>query len=574
MTLVGLKKLSDVAVGSLVKIGGAIYKVDTNTGRQVLFVKQMFPGAFEQQKRGAGTLINDYEGSEYHLVNVIEDSSSAKQDLTSQLRQQVKQNSLTDSFRSQVAAYEEEVEDEDDWDDIDEEDDGLDYSPCSSGWGYAAAPIQSFGVSGVEEAKQSALTANLRSQANQQSLFNAHVKINDISKGIAGLSNDIAHEFEGVGAVLADHRDGIVSMQEDVQNLAFAVDQASRDADYAGEFAYQTAQRVTKLEQKQLEEEKKVELQNILNAKLAEAKKQSDLQAQLNQKLNQKSGGNGTMKNVLGAFKNQFGKVEGKFAFSLVTGGLAIRKGISNDFVAYDANGTITDVSGLTLDFKVPAFKLPVAASEVAVGDIVLNGADFGYVTKVNDGYVETIVPEKNAKGTVLPTNNVLFGNAFYTVVKTIDAAGKGGFNPMLLLAMGDGNKDELVKIMALSGGLGGAGNGTIDPTMLMLLGDNMDELLPFFLMQQGGVAAQGFNPLMLLALSDKKGGKKDNLLPLLMMQGQQGAGAINPMMMLALGDGDIDLTTLALMGGFGGNGLFGATPKAPVAPATQDGNE
>jgi hypothetical protein len=48
------------------------------------------------------------------------------------------------------------------------------------------------------------------------------------------------------------------------------------------------------------------------------------------------------------------------------------------------------------------------------------------------------------------------------------------------------------------------------------------------------------------------------------MMQGQQG-GAINPMMMLALGDGELDLTTLALMGGFNGQGgLFGGAPAAP----------
>ena len=72
------------------------------------------------------------------------------------------------------------------------------------------------------------------------------------------------------------------------------------------------------------------------------------------------------------------------------------------------------------------------------------------------------------------------------------------------------------------------------------------------------------FNPLMMLALSDK-GGSKDKLLPLLMMQGQQGAGGFNPMMMLALGDGELDLTTLALMGGFNGQGgLFGGAPAAP----------
>jgi hypothetical protein len=362
----------------------------------------------------------------------------------------------------------------------------------------------------------------------------------------------------------------IGSLDDRVSDVAHEIESVADVAYDAQDAAYEAINRVAAIEQKQKAEALKVDIQNQLNQKLAQAKQQADVQAQLNAKLNQKSnktiGGNGTMKNLFGAFKNQFGKVEGKFAFSITTGGLALRKGISQNFVAFEpATRTITDVTGLTLDFNVPAFKLPTAADEVKVGDIVLNGADFGYVTKVNDGYVEVVVPEKNANGSVLPTTNPIFGKAFYTVVKTLDAAGQGGFNPALLLALGDGNKDELVKIMALTGGFGGAQGGAIDPTMLMLLGDNMDDLLPLMLMQQGGVASQGFNPLMLLAMKD--GGSKDKLLPLMMMQ--QGGGNFNPMMMLALGDGELDLTTLALMGGFNGQGgLFGGAPAAPQAQA------
>lgn len=564
----GLKKLSDVKAGETITIGGSNYKIDFNDGRQVLVRKEVMPGFLESQKRGIGSLIQGYEGPEYHLVNVVEQK---KTNLTEQLRKQVKSQSLTESLRRQIDTHDGDSFDFDDEEDCDDEEDEDDddyygFRGAVVDAGYRGPIVQPFNQAhsdayavAANEAKQSSLTANLRAQQAQQAaaqitLNSAGLKIsvNKLSETVGYIQNEVTSLGYDIDHITDEQRD-----------LAFGLDNVYDDAQEAKEVAYEAISRVARIEAKQLEEEKKVNLQNELNAKLAAKKAASDLQAQFDAKLNQKpnktTGGNGTMKNLFGAFKNQFGKVEGKFAFSITTGGLAIRKGISQEFVAFEpATKAITDVTGLTLDFNVPAFKLPTAAEEVKVGDIVLNGADFGYVIKVNDGYVETIVPEKAAKGSVLPTTNALFGKAFYTVVKTLTDAGQGGFNPAMLLALGNGNKDELVKMMALTGGFGGGANtGAIDPTMLMLLGDNLDELLPFFLMQQGGVAAQGFNPLMLLALKD--GGSKDKLLPLMMMQ--QGGGNINPMMLMAL-DGDIDVTTLALMGGFNGQGgLFGGAP-------------
>jgi hypothetical protein len=124
---------------------------------------------------------------------------------------------------------------------------------------------------------------------------------------------------------------------------------------------------------------------------------------------------------------------------------------------------------------------------------------------------------------------------------------------------------------MALTGGFGGGNAGEFNPMMLAMLGDNVDELLPLFLMQQGGATGgkdlQSLLPLLLLG---DKGGKSKDLLPLLAMSGglggAQGANGFNPMMMLALGDGELDVTTLALMGGFGQGGLFGqASAKKEV---------
>lgn len=576
-----LKRLSDVNVGQMIKIGGATYKV-TSKGTLptsgVNLQKQVLPGFLEPATIAIQSLIPNFPGNAHQLVNVVEGASGSQSDLTSQLRKQVGQKSLTDSLKAQL--------DDDGTDDYDsiwdeeedfEEDEECDCEDCRAADEQASAmadnifgqlspsypwetiqatsiqpfsiePVK-FNVPGVEEAKKSALSANLSAQVAQ------------------GQANQARLDATIAKSSVQSVRQEVKDTQSSVHNLAFEVDAVARHNEELSEEVYVLSSRVNEITKKQLEEEKKVNLQNELNRKLAQSKVQADVQAQLNQKLNQKTtGGNGTMKNVLGAFKNQFGKVEGKFAFSPITGGLALRKGISQDFVAYNAaTGELTDVSGLTLKFDVPAFKLPIGEKDVNPGDLVIHNGEFVYVTKKSDGYLETINPEKAVRGSVIPTKNALLGAAFYTVVKTLDAAGQGGFNPMLLMALNKGgSSSDLLPLLLASGGIGGGATGGIDPTMLMLLGDDVEDLLPLVLMQQGGATGAGFNPLMFLAMN--KGGKSKDLLPLLMMsgglQGGAQAGGMNPMMMMALaGDGDIDFTTLALMGGMNGGGLFGQAP-------------
>lgn len=273
------------------------------------------------------------------------------------------------------------------------------------------------------------------------------------------------------------------------------------------------------------------------------------------------------MKNILSQFKGQFGKVENLFAFSPVTGGLAIKKSAyGNDFVSYQ-DGHLVDVSGLTLDFKVPAFKLPVAAADVKEGDIIQNGVTYVFVTAVADGYVEGVDPARNEKVSALPTTNLFFGQAFYTVVRTIDSAG-AGFDPTMLMLLSDGgSKDDLLPFLLMSGGLGGQAPGQINPMMLMMLKDSTDDLLPLMLMQQGGVMNDGFNPLLLLLMDSEKGGSFKDLLPLMLMgQGANGLGGgqMNPMMMMMLmGDGkggDMkDIMMMQALSGGNGFNLFGA---------------
>lgn len=283
-------------------------------------------------------------------------------------------------------------------------------------------------------------------------------------------------------------------------------------------------------------------------------------------------GGNSMLKNILGNFTNLFGKVEKQFALSPI--GLAVRSEPKNPFsgyVAYDAKtNTITDVQDLVITSDVPAFKLPVTPDQVKAGDIVLNDGKYQYVVETNDDYVTTVCPSAKARGSVLPVRNMFLNKSFYVVVKTLDVAQQGGFNPALLLAMGDGDKSKLLPFLLMSGGIGQAQAGQIDPMTMMLLSDGADDILPFILMQQGGVTPQGFNPLMLLLMGDKGGSSKDKLLPFLMM-GQGGAAGLQGMLpFLLMGEGKTDMKDLIMMQAMGGQNLFGnlfGGQTAPVAP-------
>ena len=525
-----LKRLSEVSIGSKIELHSRIYKVVENNDEVVLLQKEVVKGIFGE-KTGAGAVISNYDGPESHLVNVVEEASGSKPSLTSQLKTQLNagsQSSLTDSLRAQVTRG----------------------TVVSGNIGFATEKLKPVPAVDLKTSLQAQVAAQKADQA---------FKVGAEAKIAADSASKQASEV----------RSEVCAVKGEVRTVRNAIDAYNERQRQTERSQGNLEARIARVEQKQVEEENKVSLQEQFN-------KQLGLQKQFNESLKQqKTGGNNTMKKLLGNAFN-FGKVEGKFAFSPITGGLALRKGISEDFIAYNKETKeLTDVSGLTLKFNVPAFKLPVAAAQVVVGDIIIHNGEFVYVTKKADGYLEVINPEKGANASVIPTKNAILNATFYTVVKTLDAAGEGGFNPLLLMALDKGSdKKDLLPLLLMSGGLGNAGiPGAIDPTLLMLLGDDVDDLLPLVLMQQGGATGAGFNPLMFLLMG--KGEKSKDLLPLLFATGGFSgaqAGAFNPMMLLAMGDGDIDpMTLMALSGGFGGQagGIFGQAPAAAQAVNT-----
>lgn len=572
-----LKRLSDVSVGSHIKLGGDLYKLTQKyepAYNLFTFIAKRVTHSIYQSPVHICEAVPSFRTEKEFLVEevtgIVGGPAPAQRanptDLTGALRSQVNAQSLTQSLKGQIQQS--------------AEGEQPNYEPNYAESQYIGRSKDRYQQDRIDAVEKQAVTNSFRSQTALSAAQKAK-----LLASIAGASaQTVRRDLDGYQQTVAEELD---FLDDSVASVAVRANRNEGLVEELQEEQEEHDARISYLERKHYEEEEKLSIQREFNAGLARQKEQAELQEKFNQ-TTKNTGGNGKMKNLLGGLKSQFGKVEGKFAFA-ATGGLAIRKGISQEFVAFDKEtNSITDVSGLTLDFKIPAFKLPTAVDKVKKGDIVLNGADFGYVTRVHDDFLEVIIPEKNVNGSVRPTRNALMNAAFYTVVQTMDAAGDGGFNPMLLMAMGDGNKDELVKIMAITGGFGGAqgGNGGIDPMMMMMLGDNMDDLLPLLLMQQGGaVEGNGLQSMLpFLLMSDKKDGKSNDMLPLLMMsQGQQGgqAGGMNPMTMMALaGDGDIDpMMMMAMSGGFGaqGGGLFGGqATQAPVqqAPASTDSTD
>jgi len=534
------------------------YRLAEVTG---IFTKEAVPAS---QVIGAG-----YQGSD-HLVQIAEEKAPSS--LTASLKSQVAKKDLTAQLKKQLDKP------------TGIQTGQIDTSKIKAAEIKLSTPGSQIiktaeAITATIKPSPAAVAADLRSQVARSEAQQAHAKASVASKS-AVKSSEVAaealHQADEANRTASKASAEVAGVRYRLANVERKAEKALDVAGDSFESLREIDSRLSAIETKQSEEETKLSIQNELNAKLAQKKGQADLQAQFNASVNKnKTTGGNTMKNVFATIKGQFGKVEGIFAFSPVTNGLALRKGISAEFVAYDkATKGITDVSGLTLDINVPAFKLPTAHKDVKVGDIVLHNAEYVYVTAKHDGYLETINPVKGVKGSVIATKNALLGTTFYTVVKTLDAAtgnNGGGFDPMLLMALGgDSKKDDLLPLLLMSGGLGGqAKQGQIDPTLLMLLGDDVEDLLPLVLMQQGGVAGEGFNPLMFLAMN--KEGKKNDLLPLLLMSGQAGqgaqAGAFNPMMLLAMqGEGGGDFKDILMLQAMTGQNIFGG--QAPAAPA------
>ena len=177
--------------------------------------------------------------------------------------------------------------------------------------------------------------------------------------------------------------------------------------------------------------------------------------------------------------------------------GLAIRTE-KNGWVAYNAKtGELMDVDILNFDVSRLIYKMPVAASAIKPGDILIHSGKPVFVRNVvsGDGTVTVIDYATASVMSILPVKSP-FGFNFYSKVcplidmsdmKASDESPFGNMLPFLL--MGDKTEDIDPMIFLMMGNTDFAKN----PMMMYLLMSKKDkgDLFPFFLMMNGGLVGE-----------------------------------------------------------------------------------
>lgn len=204
------------------------------------------------------------------------------------------------------------------------------------------------------------------------------------------------------------------------------------------------------------------------------------------------------MKNIfssaLAKFKEQYVPVVDNKIRMTMDGNIACPH--AGGFTAF-VNGELVSVPEELL-LEVPVYRIQKPLEAVQVGDVIKTGTDKKYtyhkVVAVKDGNVITNTYGGTVNKKFTPIKDLLLGAKTVSVVVNLfgNVTGgqtpAGGLNPMMLMALADGDKKS--------------------------------KLLPLLLMNQGQGSCQGgFNPMMLLALGDDDSESSDAFETMLMMQ-------------------------------------------------------
>lgn len=186
--------------------------------------------------------------------------------------------------------------------------------------------------------------------------------------------------------------------------------------------------------------------------------------------------------------KYQFGPITDKSVIMSIRG-LAVKNG-DGEYVYYDANkDEIVSVDGMTFDNNNLIYAMPVAFTDVCLGDIVIHNKHYCYVMDSDEAILNVLDISDGTVKDIMPTKSP-FGFNFVTKVTPLINIGEASAeNPF----------------------------GNVLPFLLMKDG-KMDDMLPFFLMNK----SESFkdNPYLLYLLCGKD--KDNSLLPFLMMQSKK----------------------------------------------------
>ena len=195
-------------------------------------------------------------------------------------------------------------------------------------------------------------------------------------------------------------------------------------------------------------------------------------------------------------FNFDFGPVASNIRMSPY--GMAM-KNADGKYVSYDkTSGNIMDVEILNFDAQKFLYKMPVAVSAVAVGDIVVHMRKAMFVSAVNGNRISVVDIYNGEVKDIMPTTSPFGFNFITKVVSLIDMTGAdanapfGNMLPFLMMGEGRDFKD-ILPLMLLSNG---NTNFTQNPLMLYaLMGDgNMNDMLPFLFMMGNNPFAPASN--------------------------------------------------------------------------------
>ena len=184
--------------------------------------------------------------------------------------------------------------------------------------------------------------------------------------------------------------------------------------------------------------------------------------------------------------------------------GIAVKRVTGDGYCYYDPKKCeVIDCTPLTFYNKKLLYKMPVAISAIAEGDVIMHNGVPMFVKGIEDdqGRVVVIDISVSEEKYILPVKNI-FGFNFITKIvslfdmKNCGASADNPFGNMLpLMMLADDGKDLDPMMLLMMSGCGGSSN--------------------MFQMPQ--------NPMMMyLLLSDQKNGKMKDMLPLFMLMGNQ----------------------------------------------------
>lgn len=199
-------------------------------------------------------------------------------------------------------------------------------------------------------------------------------------------------------------------------------------------------------------------------------------------------------------FNFDFGPVSGS-QFRMSPYGLAVRTA-ANGWVAFNAaSGELMDVDVINFDLSKMIYKMPVAQSAIAAGDILIHGGKPVFVRKADtdNGIVNVIDYSTASVMDILPVKSPFGFNFFTKVVCFVDMNGASAASPdnpfgglLPFLMMGEGKDFDPMMLMFMGGNMNFASNPMMMYLMLNSDGKDNSNLLPLFLMMNSGNMPSG----------------------------------------------------------------------------------